>query len=63
MQQFSLLLESREEADQVVSMLWDKLSIRGEIEVIPLEGKVKLDVISEKDLTPQQLEKLPGKRA
>ncbi len=63
MQQFSLVLESKDEAHEVVSMLWNKLNIRGEIEVIPLEDKVKLDVISEKDLTPQQLEKLPGKRA
>lgn len=63
MQQFSLVLGSREEANDLVFTLWNKMNIRGEIEVIPLEDKVKLDVISEKDLTPQQLEKLPGKRA
>ncbi len=63
MQQFSLVLESHEEADQAVTLLWHKMGIRGEIEVVPLEGKIKLDIISEKDLTPQQLEKLPGKRA
>ncbi|CAB1128637.1 conserved protein of unknown function [Candidatus Hydrogenisulfobacillus filiaventi] len=66
MQQFSLLLESEAEARAVMARLWDKMKVRGEIQMVPMavEGRTayKLDVITEKDLTPAQLEKLPGKR-
>lgn len=63
MQKFSLMLESEEKAREVVDLLWNTWGVRGEIELVPLEGQFKLDIIAEKDLTNQQLEKLPGKRA
>ncbi|AEJ39248.1 hypothetical protein TPY_1058 [Sulfobacillus acidophilus TPY] len=63
MQQFSVILESREQALEVVDLLWNRWGVRGEIGILPLDGHVKVDVVSEKDLTPQQLDKLPGKRA
>ena len=62
MQKISLLLESEAKARETVTLLWDTLGVRGEIEVMPMEGQYKVHVIPERDLTPQQLEKLPGKR-
>ncbi|PSR20435.1 MAG: hypothetical protein C7B45_15010 [Sulfobacillus acidophilus] len=62
MQKFSLLLESEEQARTAMDLLWNTWGVRGEIEMVPLEGQFKLHVIAEKDLTAQQLEKLPGKR-
>jgi hypothetical protein len=62
MQKFSLLLESEEQARGAMDLLWNTWGIRGEMEMVPLEGQFKLHVIAEKDLTAQQLEKLPGKR-
>ncbi|MDA8192428.1 MAG: hypothetical protein M0Z53_00325 [Thermaerobacter sp.] len=62
MQKFSLVLESFEKAEQATDLLWRQMGVRGEIEVIPLNGQVKVDVVSEKELTAAQLEKLPGKR-
>lgn len=63
MQKFSLVVESEQECQDVIDQLWNRLGVRGELEVIPMEGKIKMDIISEKDLTAQQMEKLPGKRA
>ncbi|MCY0877850.1 MAG: hypothetical protein OWU84_02750 [Firmicutes bacterium] len=63
MQKFSLLLDSEEKAREVIDLLWNRWGVRGEIELMPMEGQYKLDVITEKDLTNQQIEKLPGKRA
>lgn len=63
LQKFSLWLDTKEEAEAATDLLWNKLGVRGEIAMIPLEGKFKLDVITEKDLTAQQMEKLPGKRS
>lgn len=62
MQKFSLLVDSEDEARECVRLLWDEWGMRGEIELVPLEGQYKVDVVSEKDLTTAQLEKLPGKR-
>lgn len=63
MQKFSLMLESEDTAREAVDLLWNTLGVRGEIELMPLEGQYKIHVIAEKDLTPQQFEKLPGKRS
>ncbi|MCY0897763.1 MAG: hypothetical protein OWU33_02305 [Firmicutes bacterium] len=63
MQKFSLLLESEEKAREVIDLLWNRWGVRGEVELVPLDGQYKVDVITEKDLTNQQMEKLPGKRA
>ncbi|MCL5116366.1 MAG: hypothetical protein M1272_04365 [Firmicutes bacterium] len=63
MQKFSLLLDSEDQAREVMELLWNSWGVRGEMELVPLEDRFKLDVITEKDLTNQQLEKLPGKRA
>ncbi|NMP22842.1 hypothetical protein [Sulfobacillus harzensis] len=62
MQKFSLMLDSEQAAREVMDLLWDKWGVRGEMELVPMEGHYKLDVVSEKDLSPQQMEKLPGKR-
>jgi hypothetical protein len=62
-QKFSLLLESEEKAREVIDLLWNRWGVRGEVELVPLDGQYKVDVITEKDLTNQQMEKLPGKRA
>ena len=63
MQKFSLLVESESQAREVIDLMWNEWGIRGEMELVPLEGQYKLHVIAEKDLSPQQLEKLPGKRS
>ena len=63
MQKFSLMLESEDKAREAVDLLWNTLGVRGEIELMPLEGQYKIHVIAEKDLTAQQFEKLPGKRS
>lgn len=63
MQKISVFLESEDKARAAIELLWNTWGIRGEIEMVPLEGQYKLDIISEKDLSSQQLEKLPGKRA
>lgn len=63
MQKFSLQLESEQQAREVMNLMWNTWGVRGEMELVPLEGQYKLHVIAEKDLTAQQLEKLPGKRA
>lgn len=62
MQKFSLILTSEEEAESTIELLWNKMGIRGEIESIPMDGHIKLDIITEQDLSNAQLEKLPGKR-
>ncbi len=62
MQKFSILVETEAEARDAVHLLWDTWGVRGEIELVPMDGRYKLDIIAEKDLTSQQLEKLPGKR-
>lgn len=63
MQKWSLLFESEQLAQETVELLWDRWGVRGEIELVPLEGQFKLDIIAETDLTGQQIEQLPGKRA
>lgn len=62
MQQLGLILDSQEEADRAIDLLWNTLGVRGEIFVIPMDDKIKLDVISEQDLSIAQLDKLPGRR-
>lgn len=63
MQQFSLVVQTPQEAQAAVDMLWNRLMVRGEVAVVPLDERVKIDVVSEKELTPAQLEQLPGKRS
>lgn len=63
MQKFSLVLDSEAQAREVMDLLWNTWGIRGEMEMVPLEGQFRLHVIAEQDLTAQQLEKLPGKRS
>jgi hypothetical protein len=62
MQRFSLLVDDETARDQALEWLWNRLKVRGEVGVVPLDGKFKLDVVAETDLPPAQLEKLPGKR-
>ncbi|MCL8207717.1 MAG: hypothetical protein K6V97_06565 [Actinomycetia bacterium] len=62
MQFFGLIVDSAEEAEAAVDRLWNQLRVRGEIQVRRLDGKFKIDVIAERDLSAAQLEKLPGKR-
>lgn len=61
MQKFSLIVNSESEAETAVAAIWQTLKVRGEVGVIPLDGKFKIDVISEIDLTPLQIAQLPGK--
>lgn len=63
MQKFSLLLESESQAHDAMELLWNTWGIRGEIELVPMEGQYKLHVIAETDLSAQQFETLPGKRS
>ncbi len=62
-QHFSITVDTKEQLEDVKTRLWDKLGVRGEIQVRRLDGKYRIDVISERDLAPSQLEKLPGKHA
>jgi ferredoxin-NADP reductase len=62
MQHFSLTVDTEDQVREVMERLWNHLRIRGEVQIRPLDGKFRLDVISERDLTPAQLERLPGKR-
>jgi hypothetical protein len=66
MQRLALLFDSEAEALEAVSHLWERLKIRGEIEVVPVGSAehpaFRVDVVSERDLSPAQVEKLPGKR-
>jgi hypothetical protein len=61
MQHFSVVVEA-DALEEALTRIWDKLQVRGEMQVRPLDGRFRIDVISERDLTPAQLEKLPGKR-
>ena len=63
MQKFSLVVDSESKAREAIDLIWNTWEVRGEIELVPWEGQFKLYVIAEKDLSPQQLEKLPGKRS
>lgn len=63
MQKFSLMLESQNQAEEVLHLIWDTWGVRGEIEVVPMEEQYKVHVIAEKDLSVQQLDKLPGKKS
>jgi hypothetical protein len=60
-QHFSLVVEESG-LQEALDRLWDKLQVRGEVMARPMDGKFRLDIISERDLTSAQLEKLPGKR-
>jgi hypothetical protein len=62
MQYFSLTVDTEDQVRDVMDRLWNILRIRGEVQIRPLDGKFRLDVISERDLTAAQLERLPGKR-
>lgn len=62
MQKFSLIVESLEQAHQATQELWDKIGVRGEVELHPMDNSVRIDIVSEKDLTERQRELLPGKR-
>jgi hypothetical protein len=61
MQKFSISVNSEEELEKAVETIWQTLGVRGEIGVIPMEGKFKIDVISETDLTPLEIAQVPGK--
>ncbi|OLZ10559.1 hypothetical protein [Sulfobacillus thermosulfidooxidans] len=62
MQHLIFAVDSLEAAMELKDMLWEQLEVRGEVELIPQEhSKYRLNVISEKTLSTQQLEKLPGK--
>jgi hypothetical protein len=61
-QQFSLVVESKAKARELIALMWDTWGVRGEIALIPLTEQVKVDVISEKEIAAAQLDKLPGKR-
>lgn len=63
MQHFSITVDTKEQLDDVKSRLWDKMGVRGELQIRQLDGKYRVDVISERDIPPGQLEKLPGKHA
>ena len=67
MQHFGLIFDNAMEAEAALEQLWDKLGLRGELQLLPMVGEghalYKIDVLTEQDLTPSQLEKLPGKRA
>ncbi len=60
MQKFSLMVGTEEEVSSAITLIWRTLGVRGEVGVVPLEGKYKIDVISEADLTPLQISQLPG---
>lgn len=63
MQHFSVLVDNEAQVKDAITRIWDKLQVRGELTLRPLDGKYKIEVISEKDLTATQLEKLPGKHS
>jgi hypothetical protein len=55
--------DSQAELEQVLTHLWDRLAIGGEVVVHPLpEGTFRLEIVTEKPLRPATLEKLPGRR-
>lgn len=62
---YSFALEFPDEASmrRAVTKLWDKLSITGEIDVMPTEnGKWRMDVHSEKPIRDATIEALGGTR-
>ncbi len=61
MQKFHLVVNTEEEAQRAVATIWQSLKVRGEVGMFPLDGKFRIDVISESDLTPLQISQLPGK--
>ena len=63
MQHFSVVVDNEGQVNEAIARIWDKLQVRGELTVRPLDGKCKIEVISERDLTTAQLEKLPGKHS
>jgi hypothetical protein len=62
MQHFSLTVDTEGQLQEAMARIWDKMGIRGEVQVRRLDGKYRLDIISERDLTAAQMERLPGKR-
>ena len=62
MQHLIFSVDSHEEALELKNLLWNRFDVRGEVELIPQEhSKYRINVISEKSLSAQQLDKLPGK--
>ncbi len=60
MQKISWMVDNQNAADEVVDLIWNQFRVRGELSVVPLDGKIKIDLISEQELTPAQVQKVPG---
>ncbi len=63
MQRVSITVDQESERQQVMDLLWHQFGIRGEVQVRPLDGRFRLDIIAERDLTADELARLPGKHA
>lgn len=61
MQHFSITVDTPAQLEDLKTRLWDKMGVRGELQVRRLDGKYRVDVISERDIPQSQLDKLPGK--
>jgi hypothetical protein len=63
MQHFSLTVDAAA-LDAAIREMWEDIGVRGELQVRPQpDGRCRIDVIAERDLSPAQLEKLTGKRS
>lgn len=63
MQRLSITVEQESERERIVELLWHRFAVRGEVHVRPSDGRFRLDIIAERDLTPDELARLPGKHA
>ncbi len=54
------MVDSQNAAKEAVDLIWNQLRVRGELSIVPLDGKIKIDLISEKELTAAQVQKVPG---
>lgn len=63
MQRLTVTVDQESESQRVLALLWNQFGIRGEVQVRPLDGRYRLDIIAERDLSADEMARLPGKHA
>lgn len=63
MQRVSITVDREAECRQIVDRIWGEFGVRGEVQVRRLgaDGKFRIDVIAERDLTTEEWNQIPGK--
>jgi hypothetical protein len=62
-QRITLTVDREQDGEAVVDRVWRQLRVRGEVQTRRLDGKLRIDLIVERDLSDAELNSIPGKRA